>query len=128
MGYDAAATDRSIVIVTELFRAALADGRYRGFFAEDPEGRVVAGGGVISYDFHVGPRDDAPRRSWIVNVFTEPEHRRRGLARLIMDALVELCRAQGWSIVFLHASDDGRPLYESMGFKATNEMILKLRD
>jgi len=28
--------------------------------------------------------------------------------------------------VTLHASDKGRPLYESLGFEATNEMRLKL--
>jgi len=28
--------------------------------------------------------------------------------------------------VYLHASDEGRPLYESIGFDATNEMRLDL--
>jgi hypothetical protein len=32
----------------------------------------------------------------------------------------------GLVAVFLHASDEGRPLYESLGFKATNEMVLRL--
>ena len=60
-------------------------------------------------------------------MYTEPEHRRRGLARMIMMALLELCRESGWAVVHLHASSDGRPLYESLGFQAANEMILKLR-
>jgi hypothetical protein len=38
---------------------------------------------------------------------------------------VEWCRADGFHGVVLHASDEGRPLYESMGFQTTNEMRLK---
>jgi hypothetical protein len=41
--------------------------------------------------------------------------------------MVAWCRAQGYAGVSLHATDEGRPLYESMGFAPTNEMRLRLR-
>jgi GNAT superfamily N-acetyltransferase len=44
------------------------------------------------------------------------------LARALMAAILEWCRAQGIAKVTLHASDEGRPLYQSLGFTATNEM------
>src|SRR5215470_3815705 len=62
------------------FARAFADGSYRGWLAEDA-GRVVAGGGVILVPFHSSPRDPAARRGWVVNMYTEPEWRRHGLAR-----------------------------------------------
>lgn len=127
MGFEPGACHAAIEANRDLFRTALADGRYRGFFAVDNSNRVVAGGGIISHQFHTGPLDASRRRSWIVNVYTEPSHRRRGLARMVMQALLNLCRELGWTAVLLHASSDGRPLYDSLGFKATNEMILKLR-
>lgn len=127
MGHDANKTDAAIRATESLFCRSLAEGRYRGFFFEDNLNRVVAGGGVITYEFHVGPQDSSPHRSWIVNMYTEPNHRRRGLARMIMAALVDLCRELGWAVTYLHASPDGRPLYESLGFKATNEMVVNLR-
>jgi len=37
------------------------------------------------------------------------------------------CRDQGLRSVFLHASDFGRPLYEDLGFRQTNEMRLSLK-
>lgn len=126
MGYSAEATERSVQANTNHFRKALAEGRYRGFFIEETAGQVVAGGGVITYDFHTGPRETLPARSWIVNVYTDPAHRRRGLAREIMKALVAMCRELGWVAVFLHASPEGRALYESIGFTATNEMVIRL--
>ena len=41
--------------------------------------------------------------------------------------MIEWCRKKGFSAVSLHASDAGRPLYETAGFQPTNEMTLKLR-
>jgi GNAT superfamily N-acetyltransferase len=63
------------------FAAGLSSGNYQGWFFEDGSGRVVAGGGVTLIEYHPGPRDPTPRRPWIVNVYTEPDYRRRGLAR-----------------------------------------------
>jgi len=39
---------------------------------------------------------------------------------------VDWCWQNGVPIVILHASTEGRPLYESMGFKPTNEMRIEL--
>src|SRR5437016_2890200 len=79
VGRDAmAATARPFI------EAALEDGSYRGWLAE-VDGRVVAGGGVAIVGFQPTPFDPRPRRAWILNVYTEPAFRRRGLARQVMD-------------------------------------------
>ena len=128
MGYtDRQALDTMLAAATPLIERGLADGTYRGWLAEATGGRVVAGGGVIILEFQPHPLDPRPQRAWVVNMFTEPEHRRQGLARRLMQTIVEWCRADGMSYLYLHASDEGRPLYESLGFKANNEMRLKLR-
>lgn len=128
MGYrDAAALDHMAATSAVLLRAGMQGGTYRGWLVESPAGGVVAGGGVISLEFQPHPHVADSRRSWIVNVYTEPEHRRRGLARWITDTIVTWCREAGLPAVFLHASDEGRGLYESLGFKPTAEMVLPLR-
>ena len=106
---------------------ALAEGRYRGWLAEVPGGEIVAGGGVLIAPWISHPRDLRPRKGEILNVYTEPAYRRRGLARRLMEIMIEWCREQGFAVIFLHASDDGRPLYESMGFRPTSEMKLSLK-
>jgi GNAT superfamily N-acetyltransferase len=63
----------------------------------------------------------------ILNVYTEPEWRRQGMARKLMLAMIEWCRPQGFPYVDLHASQDGRSLYEQLGFTPTSEMRLRLR-
>ena len=127
MGFsDGRALDEMIAGSTPLFQRGLTDGTYRGWLIETAGTGVVAGGGIIFLAFHSHPIDPRPQRAWVVNMFTEPEHRRRGLARRLMQAMVEWCRGQGMRCLYLHASDDGRPLYESMGFTSTHELRLVL--
>ena len=120
------ALDAMIAVSTPLIRRGLMDGTYRGWLVETTGDVIVAGGGVIMLQFQPHPLDARPQRAWVVNMFTDPEHRRRGLARRLMQTIVEWCRKEGMRFLYLHASDDGRPLYESMGFKSTNEMRLAL--
>lgn len=105
--------------------AALEDGSYRGWLVE-VDGHVVAGGGVAIVGFQPTPSDPSPRRAWVLNMYTEPSFRRRGLARLVLESIIAWSREQGLRSLLLHASDAGRPLYESMAFAPTNEMRLVL--
>jgi GNAT superfamily N-acetyltransferase len=103
---------------------ALVDGSYRGWLAVDGE-RVVGGGGVLLCSWPASPKDPFLRRAIILNVYTELEYRHRGIARRIMKTIVEWVREQGFASVSLHASDEGRHLYEQLRFVATNEMRLR---
>jgi len=106
---------------------ALSQGTYVGWLAMEDSTHVLAGVGV-----HLKPQ--LPRLSpdmtkvvttpvpLVVNVYTEPYCRRRGIARALMRTLMEWAQAQGMDRVLLHASDAGRPLYTSLGFVPTNEM------
>jgi GNAT superfamily N-acetyltransferase len=77
---------------------------------------VVAGGGITILPWPPGPRYMGDRLAFVYNVYTEPDHRRRGLARLIMETIHGWCRETGVASVALNASRDGQPLYESMGY------------
>ena len=103
----------------------LADGSLRAWVIE-AESRVVAGGAILIVEWLPRPHDLTRRLAYLHSVYTEPEHRRRGLARRIVWAAIEACRANGLRRLTLHASDEGRPLYESLGFQQTNEMRLVL--
>jgi GNAT superfamily N-acetyltransferase len=118
--------DRMVGVTAPWLAASLADGSYRGWLAETADGRVVAGGGVIITPWLARPREADPRHAVIVNVYTDPGWRGRGVARLIMQTIIAWLRGQGFQSVVLHASDAGRHLYETLGFEPTNEMRLRL--
>ena len=120
---------RDLVPVSETyFRKAMASGGYRAWVAETEDGRVVAGGGIVISHWPGYPGSSQPRRAWILNMYTEPEFRRRGIARRLMQTMVEWLRTEGFPSVSLHASDEGRLVYQAMGFKPTNEMRLDLTE
>jgi GNAT superfamily N-acetyltransferase len=123
---DAKALDVMVATSEPYFRAALADGSYRGFLAETNDNRVVGGGGIVISPWPAHPSDSQARRAMILNMYTEKAYRRRGIARLLMLTMMRWLRNEGFPKVGLHASDDGRPLYESLGFQVSNEMEIKL--
>jgi GNAT superfamily N-acetyltransferase len=113
----------STIALADLLRADA----YVGWFAVDDGGRVLAGAGVniqrqlprISHD---GLRVVTEPIPVVVNVYTEPDCRGRGIARALMTALMEWAASHGYDRLVLHASGAGRPLYVSLGFIPTNEM------
>lgn len=103
----------------------LGNGGYKGWLCcEDTS--IVAGAGVLILE--IGPRPGCyliGRAAHVVNVYTEPGHRRRGLARRLMLTILDWCSSHEMFQVTLAASREGRPLYESLGFQATNDMRLR---
>ena len=128
MGFrEATVLDRVEAVSREYFTAALRAETYLGWMAEDSNGYVVGGGGIVVADWPGYPGEKQAKRAWILNMYTAPKARRRGVAKRLMQAMVEWCRGEGYRSVSLHASEAGRPLYERMGFQPTNEMSLKLK-
>ncbi|MBK8020417.1 MAG: GNAT family N-acetyltransferase [Chloroflexi bacterium] len=103
----------------------LQQGSYVGWLTEH-QSEVVAGAGLWVHEWMPGVNAPTGVRGYILNVYTAPEHRRRGLAAHLVEQCIEVCRQRGIPVVGLHASDEGRPIYERMGFLPTNEMRLLL--
>jgi GNAT superfamily N-acetyltransferase len=112
---------------TKALAVCLANATYLGWLATDAGGAVRAGAGVqlrsqlprIAMD---GKRVETGPAPLVLNVYTEPEWRRRGLARVLMQHVMAWAADTGLDRLVLRASNDGRPLYEALGFAATNEM------
>jgi GNAT superfamily N-acetyltransferase len=63
---------------------------------------------------------------YLMSFYTEREFRRRGVARLIVETAIAWCRAHGYDRVNLDASEAGKALYETLGFKPGYGMRLQL--
>jgi GNAT superfamily N-acetyltransferase len=116
LSVEAAAIDRA-------FRGWLAEmmpaGTYRGWVAEASSGGIVAGGGITILPWPPGQMSMTGRIAFAYNVYTEPDHRSRGLGRRIMEAIHAWCRQNGVDAVGLNASKKGAGLYRSMGYHST---------
>jgi ribosomal protein S18 acetylase RimI-like enzyme len=69
-------------------------------------------------DLELGPE------AIVLNVYVEAAWRRRGVGEALLRAILDALAVRGIRRVVLHASPDGRRLYERLGFVITNEMRL----
>ena len=100
---------------------------YRGWMAVTPNGEIAGGSGLIVMPWPPGPMTMDPRGAMVFNVFTHRSHRKQGLARQLMEAMHDWCRAEGIERVVLNASTFGHSLYLSMGYVVSEEPMMRLR-
>lgn len=104
-------------------RRMLVDDKYVGWIIRD-RNRAVASAGFLLLDWaphYLDPTGE--QRGYVLNVFVEPEYRRRGLAQALMSECMDEARRRGVRVVALHASKKGQPVYEKLGFTTSNEML-----
>lgn len=86
------------------------------FVARNDEGRMVSCAWLLLVEKPPSPRFPNGRTGVLFNVYTRPEYRRQGLARKVMGKLIEEAYDRQLDVIELHATDDGYPLYQSLGF------------
>jgi ribosomal protein S18 acetylase RimI-like enzyme len=123
-------SDAALAEMTAAFRPwlapRLADGTYFGTIVEDA-GLPVAGIGLMAIDWPPHPSHPSQdRRGYVLNLYVEPSHRRRGLGKRLMALAEAEFRRRGIAYAVLHATEMGRPLYEEAGWVATSEMARAL--
>ena len=102
------------------YEKALRDGTHIAYLVFD--GKRFAGAGGVSF-FQVMPTYHNPSgyKAYIMNMYTRPEYRRKGIAFRTLDLLVEESRKRGIESISLEATEMGRPLYEKYGFTKMND-------
>lgn len=99
------------------------EGKYFGLIANDA-GLPVASAGLLILDWPPHPFDpEGELRGYLLNVFVERNYRKRGLAHELVKQCLAAARQRRIRVVTLHSSNAGRPIYERLGFRATNEMM-----
>jgi len=63
------------------------------------------------------------KRAHLMNVYTNQDYRRKGIAMRMMELLIIEARDRGVTEISLDATESGRPLYEKCGFKASDECM-----
>lgn len=106
------------------FQKELRGGHFAAFFAER-DGEIGATGAVVVYDVPPGPSNPSGTEAIIMNMYTVPKWRGHGLATLIMNELIRHGYQEGARRFWLRASEDGRAVYEKLGFEAPGHYMQK---
>jgi len=107
-------------------RQRMKAGALVGFLAVARDGGVAASGCVWvrrQQPMPAWPGGDVP---YLLSMYTEPDHRGKGLATRIVREAVRWAKALGYRRMTLHASRYGRDLYANLGFERSWEMRIRL--
>src|SRR5215467_4791263 len=91
---DDAALSAMVSATADYLEKAIPEGSFRSWLACDDD-KIIAGGAVVVVPWPAHAYEPECRRATILNVYTEPEYRRRGIARQLMEVIVAWCRQQG---------------------------------
>lgn len=109
------------------YQEALPDGTHVAYLVLD-EGRFVGAGGVSFFQVMPTYHNPSGEKAYLMNIYTRPAYRRKGVAYQTLDLLVREAERRGVTAVSLEATAMGRPLYEKYGFVGMNgEMELPER-
>ncbi len=86
------------------------------------DGEEVVGTGAVSF-YKVMPTYHNPsgKKAYIMNMYTRPDYRRRGIAHRVLELLTAEAEMRQIDAVTLEATAAGRPLYEAFGFTAMRD-------
>ena len=110
--------------IRDYLRWKMATDEFLAWVAE-ADGQVVAISGLVFFERPPDAGNAAGVDAYLMNMYTLPAWRGRGIARVLLDEIIGFVRTTPARRIWLHATDIGRPVYESAGFRpSTKEMEL----
>lgn len=106
------------------YRDALANQMHTAYLVYDSD-QVIGAGGISFYQVMPTYHNPTGKKAYVMNMYTHPDYRRRGIAYTTLDLLVREAKYRGVLSITLESTDAGKPLYEKYGFvKLQDEMEL----
>ena len=89
------------------------------------DGETLVGCASLSYTW-IMPTFSHPtgNRAHLMNVYTRADYRRRGISKKMVEILIDEAKENGVTEISLDATEMGRPLYESLGFKTSDSCMV----
>lgn len=107
------------------FTQALAEKRFFAFMAE-LNGEILSFGAMVIKKIPGDFNQSSYLEGDILNMFTVPFARRKGISAMILQQLIIEARSRGISKVSLHTTKDGEKLYRKFGFSEPVYPVLEL--
>jgi GNAT superfamily N-acetyltransferase len=113
--------------LSRYFSAAVPSGEFIAFLAV-AGGRIIAASGLVFHRYPPSARNLQGLEAYVMNMYTLPAWRGKGIASALLWKLMEVARASNCSRVRLHALPKAQPIYARAGFaSAEGEMQFDLR-
>jgi GNAT superfamily N-acetyltransferase len=112
--------------LTDYYTSAIGDGSFISWVMEN-DGELIATSGVCFYDLPPNYSNLTGRTAYITNMYTKPDYRNKGIAAELLNTVIGEAKSRGYKVIRLHASAQGKSIYEKAGFSDTDGyMALRL--
>ncbi len=110
----------------EYFQTSMTDGSFVSWLAIEDD-KIVGTSGICFYYLPASYKNLTGKTAYIMNMYTLPEYRGRGIANTLFQNIVNEAKIRGCTKISLNATDMGRPIYTKYGFvDSHNDMVLSL--
>lgn len=101
----------------EYYKKHLTDGTHTACFALDADsGRIIGCGGICYQEEMPSPDNHSGTNGYLMNIYTLPEVRGKGIGRMIIEFLVSDAKSRGTEKIYLESSGVAKNLYHEIGF------------
>lgn len=106
------------------FQNGFRENTFLALFVKDGE-KIIGTGGISFYQVMPTCSNPTGQKAYIMNMYTHPDYRRRGIGMKTLDILIQEARRRGITTITLEATRMGKPLYIKYGFlPMADEMAL----
>ena len=119
-------TSAIIKQLSEYFPKAISDISFIAILAEI-NGTVVSAAFLVISKRPANPSFITGVTGTLLNVITYPEYRRKGIATKVIEKIINESKKEGVSSIDLMATEDGKDLYEKMGFVVSKYTAMGLK-
>lgn len=117
-----AATDTLLNANHDYYLRHIPDGSHKAVVASTDGGEVGTGAICLSEEL---PSPDNPtgKCAYLMNIYVRKQYRNKGIARRIIDHLVDVAKQLGCGKIYLESTDMAKPLYSGLGFTNMENMM-----
>ena len=113
--------------LSDYFTTSITDGSFISWVMES-DGEIIATSGLCFYTLPPNFSNPTGRTAYVTNIYTKPEHRRKGIAAELLSMVIDEAKSRGYKVIRLHTSEYGKSIYEKVGFTDTDGyMALRLQ-
>jgi GNAT superfamily N-acetyltransferase len=128
--YDHSEDDETKILrksLLEYFSKAIPSNDFIGWVAEY-DGKIIGTSGMVVWKMPARYGGvESGKVGYLLNFYTVPEARRRGICTRLLNELIEEAKCLGLKYLHLRASNDGINIYRKAGFVEPNQIELGLR-
>lgn len=88
-------------------------------------GEIIATAGVCFFQYPPSYSNPTGMIAYVTNVYTKLQYRKQGIASGLLEYIMDEIESKGCKFARLHSSDQGRGMYEKMGFVNADGFMVK---